>query len=169
MRQWRPLTECLICLVLGIILGCLWGYGFAYVYSDPNHDTPQEPLIRKVIADQQDAWNRGDLDGFMAGYWNSPGLTFRSGGTVTQGYADTLARYRKKYKAPGAEMGRLTFDDIAVTLLRYDAVVTGRWTLDRTDDTPTGLFTLRLRLTDVGWKIVDDHTSAVEPTPLKKK
>lgn len=126
-----------------------------------------EPEVCKVLADQADAWNRGDLDGFMAGYLNSPDLTFRSGGTVTKGYDETLARYRKKYQAPGAEMGQLTFDDLAVWQFEKTLIVTGRWTLDRTADTPTGLFTLRLELTADGWKIVDDHTSAVEPTPKK--
>ena len=94
-------------------------------------------------------------------------LTFRSGGTVTTGYAETLARYRKKYQAPGAEMGKLTFDELAVKRFGRTTIVTGRWTLDRTADTPTGLFTLRMELTSEGWKIVDDHTSAVEPTPQK--
>jgi beta-aspartyl-peptidase (threonine type) len=28
--------------------------------------------IRKVLEGQQTAWNRKDLEGFMAGYWNSP-------------------------------------------------------------------------------------------------
>ena len=125
--------------------------------------------VRQVLASQADAWNRGDLDGFMAGYVNSPDLTFRSGGTVTKGYDETLARYRKRYQTGGAEMGTLTFDDLAVTPLGSTVIVTGRWTLDRTADTPTGLFTLRMKLTGDGWKIVDDHTSAVEPTPQKPK
>ena len=126
-----------------------------------------EPMASQVLADQADAWNRGDLDGFMAGYVNSPELTFRSGGTVTKGYDETLARYRKRYQTPGAEMGKLTFDELVVKRFGRTTIVTGRWTLDRTADTPTGLFTLRMELTADGWKIVDDHTSAVEPTPQK--
>ncbi|MGA7753566.1 MAG: hypothetical protein WCB05_12095, partial [Candidatus Sulfotelmatobacter sp.] len=28
--------------------------------------------VEQVLLTQQDAWNRHDLDAFMAGYWNSP-------------------------------------------------------------------------------------------------
>lgn len=165
--RWLRLVECLVCAGVGFLIGCMATWQVIHSIQNPDIDSPQALLIRQVIADQADAWNRGDLDGFMAGYLNSPDLTFRSGGTVTKGYDDTIARYRKKYQAPGAEMGRLTFDDLAVKVFGTTAVVTGRWTLDRTADTPTGLFTLRMELTGDGWKIVDDHTSAVEPTPLK--
>src|ERR1017187_1743051 len=65
----------------------------------------QEAAIRKVLQSQVEAWNRHDLEGFMAGYWNSPALTFFSGATETQGQQATLERYRKKYQAPDAEMG----------------------------------------------------------------
>ena len=132
-------------------------------------DRNERLRIEVVLRLQETAWNKGDLDGFMAGYWNSPELTFRSGGTVTKGYDETLARYRKRYQTGGAEMGKLTFDDLAVWQFENTVIVTGRWTLDRTADMPTGLFTLRMKLTADGWKIVDDHTSAVEPTPQKPK
>ncbi len=158
--------------IVGVfVAGGLFGGGFVAVSHEFNRSISslvsyKTPVLR-VLADQADAWNRGDLDGFMAGYLNSPDLTFRSGGTVTKGYDETLARYRKKYQAAGAEMGKLTFDDLAVKQFDRAAVVTGRWTLDRAADTPTGLFTLRLELTPDGWKIVDDHTSAADPTPQK--
>ena len=154
-------------------LGAVVGGGFVAVSHEVNRSigslVSYEPEVRKVLADQAAAWNRGDLDGFMAGYVNSPELTFRSGGTVTKGYDETLARYRKRYQTPGAEMGKLTFDELVVKRFGRTTIVTGRWTLDRTADTPTGLFTLRMELTADGWKIVDDHTSAVEPTPQKIK
>ena len=155
------------------VLGAVVGGGLVAVVQDITHGInsliEHKSVIRGVLARQADAWNRGDLDGFMAGYLNSPELTFRSGGTVTRGYDETLARYRKRYQTVGAEMGKLTFDDVVVHRSGDTAIVTGRWTLDRTADTPTGLFTLRMELTADGWKIVDDHTSAVEPTPQKPK
>ena len=155
------------------VLGAAVGGSFVAVMQDftrgmaslVSYKTP----ALEVLARQADAWNRGDLDGYMAGYLNSPDLTFRSGGTVTKGYDETLARYRKKYQTGNAEMGKLTFDDLAVRQFENAVIVTGRWTLDRTADTPTGLFTLRMELTGDGWKIVDDHTSSVEPTPQKPK
>ena len=72
----------------------------------------QENAIRKVLRSQVEAWNRHDLEGFMAGYWNSPALTFFSGATETHGWQATLDRYRKNYQAPGAEMGELEMKDI---------------------------------------------------------
>jgi beta-aspartyl-peptidase (threonine type) len=120
-----------------------------------------EDAIRKVLADQVSAWNRGDLETFMDGYWRSPELTFFSGGTVTKGWQGTLERYRKRYQSEGQEMGKLSFRDLDVQVLGSDAaVVRGRFELTRRKDKPTGLFTLVFRRLPEGWRIVHDHTSS---------
>ena len=49
-----------------------------------------ETAIREVMQNQAAAWNRGDIDGFMAGYWRSEKLTFVSGTDVTRGWQPTL-------------------------------------------------------------------------------
>ena len=72
-------------------------------------EPPPETAVRQVLDAQAEAWNRGDLEGFMAGYWSSPDLTFFSGPDRTSGWQATLDRYRKRYKSEGKEMGRLTF------------------------------------------------------------
>jgi beta-aspartyl-peptidase (threonine type) len=119
-----------------------------------------EAAVRKVLDDQAAAWNKGDLDGFMAGYWNSPDLTFFSGGKVTRGWEATLERYRQRYRSEGKEMGHLAFRDLDVTVLGPDsAVVRGRFELELGKDKHTGLFTLLLRKKPEGWRIVHDHTS----------
>lgn len=119
-----------------------------------------EEAIRKVLDDQVAAWNRGDLETFMEGYWRSPELTFFSGGTVTKGWQGTLERYRKRYQSEGQEMGQLAFRDLDVQVVGPDsAVVRGRFELTRRKDKPTGLFTLVLRRLPEGWRIVHDHTS----------
>jgi beta-aspartyl-peptidase (threonine type) len=121
---------------------------------------PEEASVRQVLRDQEAAWNRGDLDGFMAGYWKSPELTFFSGGKVTRGWQATLERYRQKYQADGQEMGKLSFSELTVERVGPDAcVVRGRFTLKRSKDTPTGLFTLVVRRLPEGWRVVHDHTS----------
>jgi ketosteroid isomerase-like protein len=118
-----------------------------------------DSAIRKVLSDQQDAWNRGDIDAFMVGYWKSDSLRFASGGEVQFGWQATLDRYHAAY--PDREtMGRLTFTVYSVEILSDDAAfVFGRYALERTDDRPTGLFTLLFRHFDNGWKIAFDHTS----------
>jgi beta-aspartyl-peptidase (threonine type) len=119
---------------------------------------------RSVLDAQVEAWNRGDLEGFMAGYWRSPDLVFCSGSTVTKGWDETLARYRKRYQAEGREMGKLRFDGIEVIPLGEDAALArGAWRLVMADgQEPNGLFTLLLRRLDGTWRIVHDHTSSGE-------
>jgi len=125
---------------------------------------PGATAARSVLDAQVEAWNRGDLEGFMATYWRSPDLVFCSGGTVTRGWDETLARYRKRYQSEGREMGRLRFDGIEVIPLGEDAALArGAWRLVMTDGKePHGLFTLLLRRLDGAWRIVHDHTSSGE-------
>jgi beta-aspartyl-peptidase (threonine type) len=120
--------------------------------------------VRAVLDAQVEAWNRGDLEGFMAGYWRSPELVFCSGATVTKGWDATLERYQRRYQADGREMGRLGFDAVEVLPLGADAAAArGAWRLRMRDGKePHGLFTLLLRRVDGAWRIVHDHTSAAE-------
>ena len=123
---------------------------------------PTESGVQLVLTKQQDAWNRHDLEAFMAGYWNSPELTFFSGAKQTSGWQATLERYQKTYQSEGREMGKLEFSDLKIADLGPDAAfVRGAWHLTMSDGkTPHGLFTLVFRKFPDGWKIVHDHTSA---------
>ena len=115
--------------------------------------------IRNVMNDQTAAWNRGDIDGFMKGYWRSEKLVFISSDKVTRGWQPTLERYKKSYDSR-AKMGVLKFSDLEVTVISKDAaVVLGSWELTREKDNPKGKFTLTFRKFKEGWKIVMDHTS----------
>jgi uncharacterized protein (TIGR02246 family) len=121
----------------------------------------EKAAIRKVLDDQVSAWNKGDLEAFMKGYWSSPELSFFSGKERTLGWQATLERYRKRYQAEGKEMGKLRFELYAVDLLGPDAaVVRGRFFLTLKKDKPEGLFTLLFRKLPAGWRIVHDHTSS---------
>jgi uncharacterized protein (TIGR02246 family) len=116
--------------------------------------------VRAVLDAQRDAWNRGDVEGYMDGYARSPNTVFVSGDNVTRGWQTVLDRYRKNYDSR-EKMGTLTFSDLEITPLGNDAaIVLGRWHLQRTKDEPHGRFTLILRRTKQGWKIVHDHTSS---------
>ncbi len=124
---------------------------------------PARQQIEQTLAAQAAAWNRGDIDGFMAGYDKSAALRFASGGNVTHGWQETLDRYKQHYPDRTA-MGALTFSDLDITTLAPDAaLVFGRWRLKTDRGEPNGLFTLLFRRTDAGWRIVADHTSAAAP------
>ena len=117
--------------------------------------------IRQVIEQQQQAWNRGDLEEFMAGYWNSPELTFFSGAHESKGWQAALDRYKKNYQGAGHEMGKLEFANLRIEKLGSDAAfVRGEFHLTMSDGkTPHGLFTLIFRKFPNGWKIVHDHSA----------
>ncbi len=115
--------------------------------------------IRRVMDAQTAAWNAGDIDGFMRGYWNSPELVFVSSANITRGWQPTADRYKKNYDSR-AKMGTLMFSDLEIKVLSKDsAVVLGSWALAREKDNPKGKFTLIFRKFKDGWKIVHDHTS----------
>src|SRR5262249_29551941 len=125
-------------------------------------ETAAEKPILDVLNSQVKAWNAGDLEGFMRGYWNSAELTFFSGGTVTRGWQPTLERYRKRYQGEGREMGQLEFRELQVTVLNSDAAIArGRWHSSLSQGKELGgLFALVLRRKPEGWRIVHDHTSS---------
>lgn len=118
--------------------------------------------IRAVLDAQVVAWNAGKLEEFMQGYWNSPELTFVSGGRKLMGYDATLERYRRTYQSDGKEMGKLTFGELEIMPLGNDvAFVRGQFQLVMSDARELGgRFTLVLRSFADGWKVVHDHTSA---------
>lgn len=121
----------------------------------------QEPqaLVAEILRKQVEAWNRGDVVGFMDGYWQSDLLTFSSGGAITRGFASTLARYQQRYP-DDKTMGQLTFSELEYVPLGDSVMqVLGVWSLEREEQPVSGRFTLVVRLIDHQWKIVHDHTS----------
>jgi uncharacterized protein (TIGR02246 family) len=121
--------------------------------------------IRAVLQAQQDAWNRGDIDAFMNGYARGDATTFVSGDGIIRGWETVRQRYHAKY-SDRATMGKLTFSGIEIVPLSKDAaLVDGSWRLERANDQPHGRTTLLFRLTNDGWRIVHDHSSAATPPP----
>ena len=133
------------------------------VSATPDQTANTLTQIRSVLQAQQDAWNRGDIDGFMNGYARSASTVFISEDTIRRGWQTVRDRYRKKYSTR-AKMGTLTFSDLEITLFSSDsAMASGRWKLKRANDQPHGRFTLILKRLPEGWQIVHDHTSAAAP------
>ena len=119
-------------------------------------DTKSELL--RIIELQKEAWNRQDLEGFMAYYWNSEEFTFQSGASRLRGWKALLERYRKSYS--GEKWGELDFADLEVNVLSADfAYVLGRWKLALKDSFREGLFTIIFRHFPEGWRIIHDHSS----------
>jgi ketosteroid isomerase-like protein len=134
---------------------------FASAAAAQTDSTPAwQREIASVLLRQSDAWNSGDIAGYMDGYWNSDSLLFTSGGSVRRGWQETFDKYKKKYATKDL-MGTLTFSRIEYHLLSEgSAWVFGSWALARATDRPNGVFTLVLRKIGGSWKIVHDHTSS---------
>ena len=115
--------------------------------------------IRTILKTQTEAWNRGDIDAFMNGYWESDSLKFIGKSGVTYGYKATLARYKKNYYDT-AQMGKLAFDLLEVKQLSPEYYfVVGKWFLKRSVGDIGGLYTLLFRKINGKWVIVVDHSS----------
>jgi ketosteroid isomerase-like protein len=115
--------------------------------------------IQSILDQQTKAWNNGDLDAFMVGYLNSDSLVFIGKSGPTYGYKNTLANYKKGYPDK-SHMGNLHFDIVSIKPLNANHYfVIGKWYLTRTVGNVNGVFTLVLRKTKEGWRIISDHSS----------
>lgn len=122
----------------------------------------QTQEVEKILKDSEAAWNRGDLVSFASYYEDSPETTFIGREVVRGGVEAILARYRRAYPTREA-MGTLTFSEIVVRPLADGvALTTGKFALQRSQaggGNSSGRFTLILKRTPDGWKIIHDHTS----------
>jgi ketosteroid isomerase-like protein len=126
----------------------------------PPKEDKEAAAVRAVLEAQAAAWNRGDVGGYMEGYAKEDSTTLVSGDTVTRGWQTVSERYKARYDTR-AKMGTLAFAELEVKpLSEFYFMATGRWQLTRDGDTPHGRFTLILRRTNAGWRIVHDHTSS---------
>jgi ketosteroid isomerase-like protein len=121
---------------------------------------PDEIQVRNALAQQQAAWNRGDIDAFMQAYWKSDQLQFINGNGVTMGWQKTLDNYKKRYPNLDA-MGQLTFGVVSIEKISKKVIfLVGTWNLKRKSDAPGGYFNLIWKKIDGHWVIVTDHTSS---------
>jgi ketosteroid isomerase-like protein len=117
--------------------------------------------ITKILDAQEKAWNQGNVDAFLEGYWHSPELTFSGSSGIARGWDGVLARYKKNYPDRAA-MGQLDFSNLEFHFLGNDAaLVLGHWHLSRTQGDIGGVFSLVWQRFPEGWRIVHDHTSVV--------
>ena len=163
--------------LIGFCLLLLAGYSFAQTPA-PTALTPAPPApspaapksssassssdetaIRQVLADQVAAWNRGNIDDFMKGYWNNDSLIFIGKSGPTYGYRQALEHYKKTYSSRD-QMGTLFFTLLSIKKLSPDyCFVIGKWLLKRKPGDIGGVYTLLFRKIGGRWLIVTDHTS----------
>jgi uncharacterized protein (TIGR02246 family) len=128
----------------------------------PSRVGDPEAEVRAVWNASVEAWNRGDLEAFMTGYWNSADLVFFSNKTETRGWQQTLDRYRATYKSEGRQMGMLDFPQLEFKVLGPEVVLArGQWRLKMPDGKEsTGMTSVTFLKLPEGWRIVHDHSSS---------
>jgi ketosteroid isomerase-like protein len=125
-------------------------------FTQPSKD---EASIRGLMANQVDAWNKGNIDAFMKGYWDNDSLVFIGKSGPSYGYRQALANYKKNYSGPDP-MGKLFFDLLRVKRLSPEYYfVIGKWFLKRKAGDIGGIYTLLFHKINGQWRIVVDHTS----------
>ncbi len=118
----------------------------------------ESKAIQEVLLKQQTAWNSGNINEFIQGYWNSDSLVFIGKKGLTYGWNNTLANYKKSY--PDAKtMGKLQFTILNTEITSPEtAFVIGKWELER-ENPVAGHFLLLFKKINGSWKIIADHTS----------
>lgn len=118
-----------------------------------------EQTIRNILDRQTRDWNRGDINGFMKGYWENDSLLFVGKNGATYGYQTTLNNYKKNYPDLTA-MGQLSFNILQVMPIGTDHYfVLGKWMLKRTIGDLSGHYTLLFKKIKGEWVIIADHSS----------
>ena len=117
--------------------------------------------IRKVFEAGCAAWNRGDLDGYLASYWDSNKTIWVSSGSLRRGRKAIVAAYKARFSTP-QQMGKLTLAELEIDVLTTtDAIAFGRWRLVVDNKTAKGFFTVQLRKIEGIWLFVSDHSSTL--------
>ena len=143
MKKYLLLTIC-------ALLSCI-------AYSQT--ENKMKATIQKIMHEQELAWNKGDVDGFMLSYWNNDSLKFIGKNGITYGWKSTLDNYKKSYPDK-ATMGELNFSIISVEeLSTTSCYVIGKWNLKREKGDVGGYYTLLWKKINGKWVIVTDHTS----------
>jgi ketosteroid isomerase-like protein len=123
-----------------------------------NAQTEDEAAIRLIMRNQQTAWNAGNIDGFMQGYWINDSLVFIGQSGPSLGWQTARDNYKKHYPDV-ATMGKLQLDISQMRRLSAEYYfVIGKWSLTRKADNVGGNFTLLFKKTNGLWLIVVDHS-----------
>lgn len=130
-----------------------------FIAIETSAQSKDEIAIRRLLDEQAAAWNRGNIEDFMKGYWKNDSLMFIGKSGITYGWNNTLNNYKKSYPDTTA-MGKLSFNIITVKQLSSEHFhIVGKWYLKRSIGNLSGYFTLVFKKIDDAWVIVSDHSS----------
>jgi ketosteroid isomerase-like protein len=151
--------------LLSALLLCLPSVVGCRIEIEQEGDSDVQGAVERMLAASAKAWNRGEIEGFMDDYVRSSNTTYIGASGLLVGYDRIRDRYAPLFDT-GAHRDSLKFGDVRVRRLgAVEALATARWTLFQADSiTASGPFTLVLRHTSSGWKIIHDHSSS-DPTP----
>lgn len=137
----------------------LFFFPFFGVAQNQHTSTDLERVLTS-LRNKEKAWNAGDLNKFMNGYWKSDSLVFVGRNGPKYGYENTALNYKKSYPNR-TQMGTLHFSVLYINQWDEKTIqLIGKYTLKRIQDQPSGFFTLLFRRINGEWKIVSDHSSA---------
>ena len=138
----------LLAITLGIFISC----------AETSNDSEDIDQIKKILHDQQTSWTNGDIEGFMAGYWESDSLKFYSGAKLSKGWQTTLENYNLRYPSK-AHTGKLLFKIADISKINNDAYwVMGEYHLTREVGDAQGTFLIIFKRINGDWKIVADSS-----------
>jgi ketosteroid isomerase-like protein len=119
-----------------------------------------EEHIRARFEEGTEAWNRGDLDAYLAGYWDSEETRWISRGTLTRGVDAIRGTYKSLFDSP-EKMGKFEVRDLEIDVLTgSDALIIGKWWHTAGSLARHGMFTVHMKKLQGEWVVVTDHTSA---------
>lgn len=125
--------------------------------------TRDKEAIVSLIAEMQAAWNRGDFEGYMAGFAN-PDVIFVSRGKIQKDWQATLDHYIRDYGGAPGSQGKLAFSDVRIEMLSQDAAqLVSSYQLDRSSGSQTGINTRLMRKRREKWFIALNHVSSIQP------
>lgn len=129
---------------------------FITITSFAQTETEDRKAILAVLKMQQDAWNKGDIEGFMQGYIKSDSLKFYGSSGLTHGWQNTLENYKKGYPTK-EHTGNLSFTIDAMTQIDEGSYyVMGQFHLVREAGNANGVFLIIFRKIEGQWKIIAD-------------
>jgi len=144
----------------GLVLVVLLPTVFAACRFEVGEEEDLERSIEAMLHRSADAWNRGDLDGFMASYADGASTSLMTVDGPVNGRVEIRELYAPRF-VPGATRDSLRLENLNVRPLPpLIGIVTGRYVLYRAGTvTDSGWFSVVVRRAGDGWRIVHDHSS----------